>query len=84
VVILLALIFEVPQVIESEYISVTHAGHMLDFAFHVFGAPDIVALPGLELLHWVFSVHVEVHLILKHDVDLVFELGDASHVVFHL
>jgi hypothetical protein len=57
---------------------------MLDFVLHFLRTPYVVALPCLELLGGLFSVHIQVHLILQHDIDLVFELGDARHVIFHL
>ena len=58
---------------------------MLYFALEAefFGPPDIVALPGVETLA-LLGVHVKVHLVLQHNVYLVFELGYARHIFFHL
>ena len=79
------LLLEVPQVIESKHITITHSRDMLQLTIKILAIllPYIIWLPLLVLVHHLFlpCAHVHIHLVLQHDVDLLFELIDARVIL---
>ena len=77
-------IFKLSQVIEAKDITVTHARYVLNFILEtlILVLPNILVFP--LFLKVLLAVHVQVHLILEHDVDFLLELSNAGNVVFYL
>ena len=76
-------IFKFSQIIYAEDITVTHSWYMLNFIFEdlILGLPNFLVFPevklAVSLLKVLLAIHVEVHLVLKHDIDFLLEFRDT-------
>lgn len=83
-------IFKFSQIIYAEDITVTHAGYVLNFIFEdlILGLPNVLVFPEVKLtvsfLEVLLAIHVEIHLVLKHDVDFLLEFRDACEIILDL